>query len=600
MVCLLALLIVISIFPITAFAEEIINQNEGMVIDKTSKTNESNSDSFTFVISNTVIGISEAEYSTEFAFTGKIQTGIKRNAVEGDYWYGTSDVVYEGLQIYTNSIEYKRINTDSGSVIDTGIITPNSYGLFFFNLKHNETIEFSVDNMGNMGFYLFETPNEQYETKAVWNENEYEGTTNVLTGEVIGVGAVPGDMETRYYETNVTNIGTEYAPKLQPLTGDVNVNYINTAKTMAQKYCVSYSFVSKTPGKEVPQEVLNLLPVDQRDIPDGTEIIPTAPAQTEVSVPDGKWVFEGYNISSATISGANIALEGYWTFVSDTEAKTYQVTYSFVSKTPGKEIPQEVLNLLPADQRDVPDGTEIIPTAPVQTEVSVTDGKWVFDGYNITSATISGANIAFEGYWTFVSDTEAKTYQVTYSFVSKTPGKEIPQEVLNLLPADQRDVPDGTEIIPTALAKTEVSVTGGKWVFDGYTFNTISINGSDIVFIGCWSFYKEGKKPINNDNSDESSPHPESHDSSNGNVQEETSTISDSPENDIIPDNAEISENEISAIIPLDSENHLRLGWITMLLMMCVLQCALSVSIASDMHVLRWYAQKKKANEVIV
>ncbi len=37
------------------------------------------------------------------------------------------------------------------------------------------------------------------------------------------------------------------------------------------------------------------------------------------------------------------------------------------------------------------------------------------------------------------------TYKATHWFVSGTPGKELPQEVKDLLPADQTDLKDGSQ-----------------------------------------------------------------------------------------------------------------------------------------------------------
>ena len=47
--------------------------------------------------------------------------------------------------------------------------------------------------------------------------------------------------------------------------------------------------------------------------------------------------------------------------------------------------------------------------------------------------------------WEF---TPAPTYKATHEFVSGTPGKELPKEVKDLLPADQTDLKDGSQATP--------------------------------------------------------------------------------------------------------------------------------------------------------
>ena len=45
------------------------------------------------------------------------------------------------------------------------------------------------------------------------------------------------------------------------------------------------------------------------------------------------------------------------------------------------------------------------------------------------------------------------THKAVHEFVSGTPGKELPQEVKTLLPADQTDLKDGSQATPTQQAK---------------------------------------------------------------------------------------------------------------------------------------------------
>ncbi|MCC2718170.1 SHIRT domain-containing protein, partial [Finegoldia magna] len=107
----------------------------------------------------------------------------------------------------------------------------------------------------------------------------------------------------------------------------------------------------------------------------------------------------------------------------------YKVTHEFKSGTAGKELPDEVKALLPADQTGKKDGEKVTPTQPAKTEVPVKGGKWVFKNYDKTDATIDKADEHFVGTWVFE---EGKTpdpvneYKVTHEFKSGTAGKELP------------------------------------------------------------------------------------------------------------------------------------------------------------------------------
>ncbi|KJQ58251.1 LPXTG-anchored SHIRT domain periscope protein [Streptococcus gordonii] len=252
--------------------------------------------------------------------------------------------------------------------------------------------------------------------------------------------------------------------------------------TPAPTYKATHEFVSGTPGKELPQEVKALLPVDQTDLKDGSQATPTQPSKTEVKTTEGTWSFKTYDKTSETINGADAHFVGTWEF---TPASTYKATHEFVSGTPGKELPQEVKDLLPADQTDLKDGSQATPTQPSKTEVKTTEGTWSFKSYDKTSETINGADAHFVGTWEF---TPSPTYKATHEFVSGTPGKELPQEVKDLLPADQTDLKDGSQATPTQPSKTEVKTTEGTWSFKSYDKTSETINGADAHFVGTWEF----------------------------------------------------------------------------------------------------------------
>ena len=264
-----------------------------------------------------------------------------------------------------------------------------------------------------------------------------------------------------------------------------DVHFVGTWNfTPVPTYKATHEFISGTAGKELPQAVKDLLPSDKPDLADGTKAIPTQPVKTEVKTADGTWTFKPYDKTEETINGADAHFVGTWNF---TPVPTYKATHEFVSGTAGKELPQAVKDLLPSDKSDLADGTKAIPTQPVKTEVKTADGTWTFKSYDKAEETINGADAHFVGTWEFTA-TPSSTYKAVHEFVSGTAGKELPQEVKSLLPADKADLADGTKATPTQLVKTEVETSDGTWTFKSYDKIEETINGSDVKFVGTWDF----------------------------------------------------------------------------------------------------------------
>ncbi|MFS9235638.1 LPXTG-anchored SHIRT domain periscope protein [Streptococcus sanguinis] len=271
--------------------------------------------------------------------------------------------------------------------------------------------------------------------------------------------------------------------KTEEIINGADVKFVGTWDfTPAPTYKATHEFVSGTAGKELPQEVKSLLPSDKPDLADGTKATPTQPMKTEVKTADGTWTFKSYDKAEETINGADAHFVGTWDF---TPAPTYKVTHEFVSGTAGKELPQAVKDLLPSDKSDLADGTKATPTQPVKTEVKTADGTWTFKSYDKAEETINGADAHFVGTWNF---TPAPTYKATHEFVSGTAGKELPQAVKSMLPADKPDLADGTKTTPTQPVKTEVKTADGTWTFKSYDKTEETINGADAHFVGTWEF----------------------------------------------------------------------------------------------------------------
>ncbi|MGT2708874.1 SHIRT domain-containing protein, partial [Streptococcus panodentis] len=235
-------------------------------------------------------------------------------------------------------------------------------------------------------------------------------------------------------------------------------------------YKAVHAFVSGTAGKELPQEVKDLLPADKTDLTDGTKTTPTAPSQTEVKTADGTWTFKSYDKNEETINGADVKFVGTWEFTpTPSPVLTYKAVHAFVSGTAGRELPQEVKDLLPADKTDLADGTKTTPTAPSQTEVKTADGTWTFKSYDKSEETINGADAHFLGSWTFAADSRTLTGSVTWMDQDNSTGRR-PQSVLIHLLADGQD--------------TGISVTVNEAMGWRYSFENLPRykDGKEIIY----------------------------------------------------------------------------------------------------------------------
>ena len=292
-----------------------------------------------------------------------------------------------------------------------------------------------------------------------------------------------------------------YEPAGPVTMGDKDVEFVGKWEYKANpvsKYTVGYKFESETAGKELPQEVKDLLPTDANEYENGAKVDAKQPAKAEVEVADGKWVFKGYAANSQTVNGSNVEFVGKWAFEPKQVTK-YTVDYAFASSTAGKQLPGEVLALIPTDSKEYTNGEEVIAKNPAKTEVEVADGKWTFDGYQQNKFTVNNANVTFQGTWTFTAKPKPPVtkYKATYEFTSTDATKALPPEVLALKPVDNAEYVDNDVVTAQQPAKTKVEVADGTWTFNGYGANQQTVNGSDVKFSGTWTFTANATPPAN-------------------------------------------------------------------------------------------------------
>ena len=280
-----------------------------------------------------------------------------------------------------------------------------------------------------------------------------------------------------------------------------DVKFEGAWKFTPNKHNVTYEYVSGTKGVELPEALKNKAPEEVTGKVKGDTVTSPVPTGDDATFRDdankGTWKFKSYDKDSVTISNQDEKVTGTWEFTPDPEPDKYNVTHKFVSKDPNKELPQEVLDLLPANQTGKVKGDEVKPTEPETKEVKVKDGTWKFVSYDKDSKTVEDKDVEFTGTWEFTPKTTPTDYNVNHKFVSATEGKELPQAVKDLTPDQQTGKKDGETVTPTAPTQTTVEDTenDGTWKFEGFKDQDketsevdAKVNGADVTFEGKWKF----------------------------------------------------------------------------------------------------------------
>ena len=259
--------------------------------------------------------------------------------------------------------------------------------------------------------------------------------------------------------------------------------FTGTWKFMGYSHKATYEFVSGTPGKDLPKSIVDMTPTDPAKYTKGTEV--PAKSEFEKTVKDedndGTWTFKSYDHDKQTVEKSDIKFVGTWEFTPN----TYPVGYEFKSTDPKRELPKVVKDKLPKDDKayitKTPVDAQKIPNDPVyDPELDI---DWTFNKWDSPKKTIEREGIKFTGEWT----PKQREYKVTYKFTSGTPGKELPKEVTDLLPKDDKTYVTGSKVKSNKPSKTEVKVDGGTWKFKEFP-PELTIDKKDGEFAGEWVF----------------------------------------------------------------------------------------------------------------
>ena len=155
---------------------------------------------------------------------------------------------------------------------------------------------------------------------------------------------------------------------------------------------VNYAFISGTAEHALTDGVTAQLPASESILSGET----VTPASSFTSVRDGAgmWTFSGWSPDHVTLSDSDVLFTGTWVW---TPLPVYTVTFTFVSGTSGRTLPDGVLSKLPMSTTGV-DGDVFTPPDSFRSYHMV-EGTWRFHGWNFSSQTVAGGNLTFVGEW---------------------------------------------------------------------------------------------------------------------------------------------------------------------------------------------------------
>jgi len=294
----------------------------------------------------------------------------------------------------------------------------------------------------------------------------------------------------------------------------------------------------------------------------------------------------GYTVSvtlpAITLSGASHIT--FRVYVQDDLLQPRTVQYEFTSGTPEHALPAGILTQLPAEET-ILSGNHVTPSAAFS-PVRDGAGEWTFSGWSPESVTLSDSNVLFTGTWVW---TALPIYQVSYTFVSGSPGHTLPDGVLAKLPAPTTALQGDTVTAPAAFRAFHM--TQGTWRFSGWDSGTKTVAGSDVLFTGVWRWHEK------------SAPAPTANATATPNVTPTPTVtpaaaaiVTDPPN----PPPAAPEEQVSAAQTPAANTAEGGSAKMVVATVLTALIATQVFAVASDLKVLKWYNAKKAARRARV
>ena len=195
-------------------------------------------------------------------------------------------------------------------------------------------------------------------------------------------------------------------------------------------------------------------------------------------------------------------------------------------------------------------------TVPTPTKPSDDKYDYIFDSWHTTIGDVTG-DVVYKAQFkkTF------KSFSAKYLFSSTSSDKQLPSEVLAVLPKDTNSYVYSDVVNAITPSQTTVDVANGTWTFVGYDRNsaiadmTTADSEGNVTFTGSWKFVEKSDTPSAPDNSDQSGANDGDKSQVNSNDKSGTAQEADSPS----PDTADSTSTGfcytllIAAIVALGS-----------------------------------------------
>lgn len=169
-------------------------------------------------------------------------------------------------------------------------------------------------------------------------------------------------------------------------------------------------------------------------------------------------------------------------------------------------------------------------TVPTPTKPSDDKYDYVFDSGHTAIEDVTG-DVVYRAQFKKVF----KNFSAKYTFNSASSDKQLPSEVLAVLPKDTNNYVYNDAVNAITPSQTTVDVANGTWIFMGYDRDsaiadmTTADSEGNVTFTGSWKFVEKSDTPSAPDNSDQSGANGSDKSQVNSNDKSGTAQEADSP-----------------------------------------------------------------------
>ena len=169
-------------------------------------------------------------------------------------------------------------------------------------------------------------------------------------------------------------------------------------------------------------------------------------------------------------------------------------------------------------------------TVPTPTKPSDDKYDYVFDSWHTAIEDVTG-DVVYKAQFKKVF----KNFSAKYTFNSASSDKQLPSEVLAVLPKDTNNYVYNDAVNAITPSQTTVDVANGTWIFMGYDRDsaiadmTTADSEGNVTFAGSWKFVEKSSTPSTPDNSDQSGANGGDKSQANSNDKSGTAQEADSP-----------------------------------------------------------------------